>query len=131
MEVHEHLRRAASFEAAIQKIDPLEDGALYVVFLMRAGTNRINAALHMMGITDVSASAHRIGDLNHTYKPKLERVPPEVQRMFEPLSFIENLRPQHVRGAEKLTADLIRQCRQAYQEIVGRTAPILESSKET
>ena len=131
MEPYEHLRRAASFEASLAKLDPLEDSALYVVFLMRAGTNRVNAALHMMGITDVEASANRVGDLNHTYKPRLEGVlPAEVGRMFQPLSFIENLRPQYVRGAQLLTPDLVRQCRQAYEEIVACTAPILASIKE-
>lgn len=131
MEPSEHLRRAASFEASLAKLDPLKDGALYVVFLMRAGTNRVNAALHVMGITDVEASANRVGDLNHTYKPRLEgALPAEVGRMFQPLSFIENLRPQYVRGALPLTPDLVRQCRQAYEEIVAHTNPILEFIKE-
>lgn len=98
---------------------------------MRAGTNRVNAALHVMGITDVQASAARVGDLNHTYKPRLEgELPADVGRMFHPLSFIENLRPQHVRGTEPLTPDLVKRCRQAHEEIVARTAPILESIKE-
>lgn len=132
MEPREHIRRAASFEASLAKLDPLEDGALYVVFLMRAGTNRVNAALHVMGITDVQASADRVGDLNHTYKPRLEGdLPAEVGRMFQPLSFLENLRPQHVRGAEPLTPDLVEQCRQAYEEIVARTAAVLKSVKES
>lgn len=130
MEPSEHLRRAASFESSLAKLDPIEDGALYVVFLMRAGTNRVNAALHLMGITGISASANRVGDLNHTYKPRLEgKLPPEVEGMFQPLSFIENLRPQYVRGAEKLTPELVRQCQDAYQEIVTRAAPILGRDK--
>jgi hypothetical protein len=128
MEPLEHLRRAASFEASLAKLDPLEDGALYVVFLMRAGTNRVNAALHVMGVTGVEASVNRFGDLNHTYKPRLVGdLPVEVGRMFQSLSFIENLRPQYVRGNQPLTPDLVRECRQAYEEIVARTVPILES----
>lgn len=131
MEPREHLRRATSFDVSLAKLDPLKDGALYVVFLMRAGTNRVNAALHLIGITDVTASANRIGDLNHTYKPRLEgKLPPEVERMFQPLRFIENLRPEYVRGAQNLTPDLVRQCRQAYQEIVAHSAPLLASIKE-
>ena len=104
MEPREHLRRATSFDASLAKLDPLEDGALYVVFLMRAGTNRVNAALHLIGITDVTASANRIGDLNHTYKPRLEgKLPPEVERMFQPLRFIANLRPESMRGKGRQT----------------------------
>ena len=131
MEPLEHLRRAASFEASLAKLDPLQDGALYVVYLMRAGTNRVNAALHVMGITAVQASDTRVGDLNHTYKPKLEvELPEEVKRMFQPLSFIENLRPKHVRGLEPLSPALAKQCREAYEEIVARTAPYLDLVKE-
>ena len=126
MDVRDHLRRAESFETSLAKLDPLEDSALYVVFLMRAGTNRVNASLHVMGITDVTRSADRIGDLNHTYKPKLEcALPPEVEQMFRPLSFIENLRPQYVRGAESATHDLVSQLRQAYEAIIASTAAIL------
>jgi len=131
MEALEHLSRAASFEASLAKLDPLKDGALYVVFLMRAGTNRVNAALHVMGITDVQASAGRVGDLNHTYKPLLEvELPEEVKRMFQPLSFIENLRPTYVRGLAPLTPALAKQCREAYEEIVARTDPFLDRVKE-
>jgi len=128
MEPQEHLKRAASFEASLAKLDPLKDGALYVVFLMRAGTNRVNAALHVMGITDVTASAHRVGDLNHSYKPRLEgELPAEVQRMFQPLSYIENLRPEYVRGGQALTPDVVKQCRKAHEEIVKYTGPFLAS----
>jgi len=131
MDPLEHLRRAASFEASIAKLDPLQDGALYVVFLMRAGTNRVNATLHVMGITGLQASENRVGDLNHTYKPRLEiELPEEVKRMFQPLSFIENLRPKHVRGREPLTPALATQCREAYEEIVVRTAPYLDPVRE-
>ena len=72
MEVEEHLRRAASFEASAARLDPVEDTELYVIFLMRAGTHRINAALLAMGITAVLAEGGRVGDLYHTYKPRLE-----------------------------------------------------------
>jgi hypothetical protein len=126
MEVRDHLRRAECFETSLAKLDPLEDSALYVVFLMRAGTNRVNAALHLMGITDVTPSASRVGDLNHTYKPRLEgTLPREVEQMFQPLSFIENLRPQYVRGGERATHDMVMKLRQAYESIVASTAAIL------
>lgn len=131
MDVSRHLTRAKSFEASLAKLDPIEDSALYIVFLMRAGTNRVNAALHAMGITDVTPSANRVGDLNHTYKPRLEgTLPREVEQMFQPLSFIENLRPQHVRGSQTLTPDLVKQCREAYEQIVANTTDIMDSVTE-
>ena len=130
MEIQDHLRRAASFEASARKLDPVADTELYVVYLMRAGTSRVNAALHALGITDVQSSAARIGDLNHTYKPPLPAEPPaEVRAMFEPLAFIENLRPQYVRGPAKLTPALAQQCRRAHEDVVARSTAILERLK--
>lgn len=125
MQVEEHLRRAAGFEGSAAKLDPVQDTELYVVFLMRAGTNRVNAALHAMGMTDVQPSAARIGDLNHTYKPPLPGEPPrEVKAMFEPLKYLEDLRPQYVRGPLILTPALVKSCRRAYDDIVARSTAI-------
>jgi hypothetical protein len=131
MQIQEHLRRAASFEASARKLDPVADTELYIVYLMRAATSRVNAALHALGITDVQASAARIGDLNHTYKPPLPVEPPvEVKAMFEPLSFIENLRPQYVRGPSKLTAELAQSCHRAHEDVVARSTAIIDRTKE-
>lgn len=131
MRPQEHLKRAASFEASAFKLDPIEDGELYIVFLMRAGTNRVNAALHVMGVTDEQPSAARVGDLNHSYKPRLEgELPAVVTKLFQPLSFIEDLRPQYVRGPQALNAELAQRCRQAYDDIVARTSKILDPAKE-
>lgn len=126
MHVEEHLERAAAFEASAGRLDPVADTELYVVYLMRAGTNRVNAALHALGITDVVSSGGRVGDLNHTYKPPLPAAPPdEVQAMFAPLAFIENLRPEYVRGPSKLTPELVQACRRAHADIVARSGAIL------
>ena len=117
--------------ASAPQLDPIADTELYVVYLMRAATSRVNAALHALGITDMQASAGRIGDLNHTYKPPLAAEPPaEVKAMFEPLSFIENLRPQYVRGPLKLTAELVKSCRRAHEEVVARSTAIIDRMKE-
>ncbi len=130
MQVEEHLKRAASFEASARKLNPIEDTELYVVYLMRAGTNRVNAALHALRITDVQASAARIGDLNHSYKPPLPTEPAaEVMAMFKSLSFIENLRPQYVRGPSKLSAELVQSCRRAHEEVVARSTAIIDRLK--
>jgi hypothetical protein len=131
MQTQEHLRRAESFERSAGKLDPIEDTELYVVFMMRAGTNRVNAALHAMGVTDVQASAARVGDLNHSYKPRLEgKLPAPVEQMFEPLKYIEDLRPQYVRGPQTLTPQIARECRQAYDDIVARTEQVIGRAKE-
>jgi hypothetical protein len=131
MEVEEHLGRAAGFEASIAKLDPVGDTELFVVFLMRAGTHRVNAALHALGITAVQAGGGRIGDLNHTYKPPLEvRLPEAVLEMFAPLKFLEDLRPEYVRGEKLLTPEIAAKCREAYRDIVARSGAILGRGRE-
>jgi hypothetical protein len=125
MEVEEHLRRAASFEASAARLDPVADTELYVIFLMRAGTHRINAALHAMGITAVHAGGGRVGDLNHTYKPRLEgTLPDAVAHMCAPLKYIEDLRPDYVRGELLLTGETAARVREAHRQVVERTAPV-------
>lgn len=133
MLIDEHLARALSFEKSAAKLDPVEDAELWIVFLMRAGTGRVNAALHALGITEngpVAAGA-RIGDMNHSYKPSLDvELPEEVRVLFRHLKFIEDLRPEYVRGPNVLTPELAGACRSAYEEIVAGTTAILQRRKE-
>ncbi len=131
MKISEHLSKAEAFERTIAKLDPTGDGALYVVFLMRAATNRVNAALHALGITtDGAATPARIGDLNHTYKPELNTpVPDPLRRAFGHLAFIENLRPAYVRGPEPVDATLAAACKTAYAAIRSETDAILAGER--
>src|SRR4051812_36949158 len=106
MLIDEHLARASSFEKSAARLDPIDDTELWIVFLMRAGTGRINAALHVLGLTEdgpVAAGA-RVGDMNHSYKPRLDfELPEEVRILFGHLKLIEDLRPEYVRGPSLLT----------------------------
>lgn len=124
MKISHHLEKAAAFEQGIARLDPMEDTELFIVFLMRAGTNRVNAALHALGLTTgegVQAGV-KIGDLNHTYKPKLDVVlPPDMRQAFRRLAFIEDLRPEYVRGARCLDCATAEACRVAYAEICACT----------
>lgn len=131
MLIREHLAQAASFEASAAKLDAIEDTELYVIFLMRAGTARINAALHALGVTAPVAAGMRIGDLNHSYKPHLEGdLPAEVPPMFAALKYIEDLRPEYVRGPLLLNPELVAACRRAHEEVVVRTNTVMEHAKE-
>ncbi len=127
MKISEHLTKAEAFERAIAKLDPSGDGALYAVFLMRAGTNRINAALHALGITtDGAATPAKIGDLNHTYKPDLNTpVPDPLRAAFKHLAFIEDLRPDYVRGLKPVDDGMVAACKTAYTGIRSATDAIL------
>lgn len=127
MHIDEHLKKAAAFEASLARLDPLKDGELYAVFLMRAGTNRVNAALHALGATtDGAATERMLGDLNHTYKPPMRSpVPAALKAAFEELAFIENLRPDFVRGTKSVDADTARRAQAAYARIRADTVAVL------
>lgn len=128
MKVSEHLEKAEAFERAVARLDPVEDTELFVVFLMRAGTNRVNAALHALGLTTeiMGSKSGMVGDLNHTYKPKLEAaLPPAMQEAFRHLALLEDLRPEFVRGLAVLDVAMARKCIEAYEAIRARTDSIL------
>ena len=134
MLIREHLERAAAFEAGIAKLDPVEDTELYVVFLMRAATNRMNAALHALDVTEEGpvAPGKRVGDLNHSYKPALYvELPVEVQALLRELASIEDLRPQYVRGPDLLTFELAAACSRSHQAVVAGTSDIIARGKAT
>lgn len=122
MKINVHMEKAGAFERSLAKLDPIADTELFVVFLMRACTNRLNAALHVLDITsEAPAGSGRIGDLNHTYKPKLDTAPPEELRsVFERLSYIEELRTEFVRGPRLLSEVEVVECRAAHAEITMR-----------
>lgn len=128
MKISAHLEKADAFERSLARLDPVADTELFVVFLMRACTNRLNAALHALDFTtEATAGNGRIGDLNHTYKPRLDTAPPEELRpVFERLSHIEELRADFVRGPRLLTETEVAECRAAHAEITARINRIFE-----
>lgn len=127
MRIAEHLYKAEAFDRASSRLDPGEDGELYVVFLMRAGTQRINAALHALNVTcEDGATSVQPGDLNHTYKPPLPAPPPEALRAaFAELAYIENLRADYVRGGGTLSEQVAGRVHAAYGRIVDDTDAVL------
>jgi hypothetical protein len=132
MLIRDHLARVESFDRSLARLDPIDDTELYVVFLMRAATNRVNAALHALDLTEEGPVARtvRIGDMNHTYKPPMDfELPGELHAAFRALKSIEDLRPEYVRGPQRLTPQLAASCRQAYAEVVAATDAILKREK--
>lgn len=130
MKISQHLEKAAAFEQALARLDPVEDTELFVVFLMRAGTNRVNAALHALGLTTevMGGEGGTVGDLNHTYKPKLDvALPAAMQEAFRHLALLEDLRPEFVRGPKTLDPAMTEACRTAYAGIRARTDSILRA----
>ena len=128
MKISDHLEKAKAFERALTKLDRLLDGELYAVFLMRAGTNRLNAALHALDVTtDGAPTSVKLGDLNHTYKPKLASgAPAQLKEAFSKLAYIENLRPVYVRGAKALDAQAAGEAEAALAVIRRDTDAIIK-----
>ncbi len=126
MKISTHLEKAEAFERSLAKLNPIDVTELFVVLLMRACTNRLNAALHALDFTtEELANNGRIGDLNHTYKPKLDTLPPdELRSAFRRLSYIEDLRADFVRGPKLLTEIEVDECRAAHVEITTQTERI-------
>jgi hypothetical protein len=131
MKISEHLSKAAAFERSAAKLEPRSDSALYVVFLLRAATNRVNAALHALGTTtDGAATTAKLGDLNHTYKPKLNGpVPGKLRASFGHLALIEDMRADYVRGDKSLDAAALNRCNAAYRGICDDTGPVLKEAQ--
>jgi hypothetical protein len=129
--IDEHLYKAAAFERALDKLDPVADGELYAVFLMRAGTNRVNAALHALAVTRADGpTATHLGDLNHTYKPPMKAPPPAaLAGAFAALAYIENLRPGCVRGATPMDEQIAGRARDAYRRIVDETEAVMKEAE--
>jgi hypothetical protein len=127
VKIAEHVKKAEAFEAALARLDPVEDGEIYVVFLMRAATNRLNAALHALGTTtDGAATEAKLGDLNHTYKPPMKsRVPLKLAASFVELAYIENLRPDFVRGPAGMNRATADRARAAYAAVRRETDAVL------
>ncbi len=127
MKIAEHVKKAQAFERALSRLDPVEDGEIYAVFLMRAATNRLNAALHALGTTtDGRATEARLGDLNHTYKPPMKApVPPQLAASWIELAFIENLRPDFVRGPAAMDRATADRARAAYAAVRRETDAVL------
>jgi len=131
MKIGEHLLKAEAFERSAAKLDPGSDSALYVVFLLRAATNRVNAALHALGTTtDGVATAQQLGDLNHTYKPKLNvPVPDKLKASFRHLALIESMRADYVRGDKLLDAAALANCNAAYRGVCDDTRALLREAQ--
>ena len=103
MLVSSHLEKIDRFEAAMARLDPLEDFELWFWSAMVSGTNAVNAALHLAGITPAEhaypsqpgvyyvpdTQGHRpvlkeLGDVLHVGRPPIKApVPPDIHKMMQ------------------------------------------------
>src|SRR4051812_779396 len=101
MKAADHLTKARRIEETmLRKLDPNADYEVYVETCMLAGTHLLNAVLHHYSVTATDA------DLLHSDKPPLEKpVPAELRALFDAMKFIEDLRPDYLRGMRPWNPD--------------------------
>jgi len=131
MKTVSHLEKIARLQALRQRLDPLQDFALWFWAGMTAGTQAVNAALHQANVTldddvfpaqpgvylvgqadgSLKPCLHPLGDVLHVGRPKVEGpVPPDVAEMMEEMETIEHYRDPCLREGLAPTADIVRIC---------------------
>lgn len=138
MLVSSHLEKIDRFEAAMARLDPLDDFELWFWSAMVSGTNAVNAALHLAQVTPAERAyasqpgvyyvpdgqGHRPalrahGDVLHVGRPPIEALlPPDIHRMMEAMEKIETYRDPCTRGDTQPSPQIVAECRAAYRECI-------------
>ena len=104
----------------IKKLDPNGDYETSVEACMLAGTHLLNATLHKRSITKEKS------DLLHSDKPALDvPVPAELQQVFSAMKFIEDLRPDYLRGTKRWSAEDGKRCMESYRSVKAFAEKVL------
>ena len=125
MRIDHHIAIAEEFESALAKLDPVKDGQLFVWFLIQAGTQRLNEALHRLSVTsetncETPSNSH--GDFIHSYSVPLEIASLEdISPQLRNLKYLEDLRADYVRGASSLDAQTVSESLAAYDVIRAKS----------
>jgi hypothetical protein len=138
MIISSHLNKIKQLDVGMALLDPLEDFELWFWSVMVAGTNAVNAALHLAKVTP-SESAYpsqpgvyyvpgaqgnklilkEFGDVLHVGRPPIKKeVPPDILKMMEAMERIEKFRDPCTRGDTEPNTEIISQCELAYRECI-------------
>jgi hypothetical protein len=139
MNIAAHLEKIDRLEALRAKLDPLEDFELWFWTAMNAGTHAVNAALHHAGVTQpddvfptqpgvylvpqpdrsLKAGFHRLGDILHVGRPKVEgAIPDDVAKMMAEMEIIEHHRDPCIRGERTPTRGIADECDRALRSVL-------------
>lgn len=136
MLVSSHLDKITRFEAAMARLDPLEDFELWFWSAMVSGTNAVNAALHLANVTPAEPAypsqpgvyfvpdgqgfrpaLKELGDVLHVGRPPIKApVPPDIHRMMEAMGRIEAFRDPCTRGDMDPSPEIVQECDASYSE---------------
>lgn len=113
MDSEAHVRKARRLEGTLHRLEHRDDSETIIETCMLAGTHYLNALAHQFGILDESE------DLLHSDKPELGvPIPDVLMPAFASMKYIEDLRPNLVRGAEDPSDEDIRQCLKSFETVV-------------
>lgn len=153
MEVAIHLEKIARIEDLLGRLDPEQDFELYMWACMTAGTQALNAAMHLLGVTEPGhLYPHQIpglyvepepvdgqwclvtaapGDVIHLGLPPVAApIPAVLEEASRSLTIIEDLREVYVRGDGDITLDVVTRCADTYETLMGILKPIIHSLGE-
>lgn len=138
MKVASHAEKVQRLAALRARLDPLEDFELWYWTSLTAGTNMLNATLHLAGLTSdervfsTIPGVHLVpqpdgscrrelrgpGDVSHVGWPPIEGViPPHVQALEAALHALEEHRDPCLRGDRQPTAAIVAASQRAFQQV--------------
>jgi hypothetical protein len=122
VKISDHVNKVRRVEKTMtKKLDPNGDYETSVEAYMLAGTHLLNAILHKLSITKEGS------DLLHSDKPALDvPIPAELQQVFSAMKFIEDLRPNYLRGTKVWNASDGKQCMERYRSVKAFAERVLE-----
>ena len=151
MIVAAHLEKIERFEDLRQRLNKVNDFALWFWVIMNSGTNALNAALHCTGVTEAvdcypvqprlylepgyppgtfTPVLRPLGDVIHADRPRIETtLPSEVDRIRKAIEIIESYRDPCIRFGRAATPDVIKTCETAYLECLSLTRQVVAASK--
>ena len=151
MKVAGHLEKVERFEDLRQRLDKVDDFALWFWVVMNSGTNALNAALHSAGITEAvdcypvqpgvylepgyppgtfTPVLRPLGDILHAGRPRIEaELPPDLQRMVKAMEVIEGYRDPCIRFGREATAEIVADCEAAYLECLDLARKVIAAGE--
>lgn len=138
MKVASHAEKVQRLAALRARLAPLEDFELWYWTSLTAGTNMLNATLHLAGLTSdervfsTIPGVHLVpqpdgscrrelrgpGDVSHVGWPPIEgTAPPHVQALEAALHALEEHRDPCLRGDREPTPAIVAACERAFQQV--------------
>ncbi len=150
MKVASHVGKVRRMAALRQRLDPLADFEMWYWTTLTAGTNMLNASLHLTGLTrddpvfstipgvhlvrqpdgTYARELRGLGDVSHVGWPEIEGdVPPAIRELEHALHSLEQHRDPCLRGDRLPTQAIVDECEQAFAKVMAIFTQVLEESK--